>query len=147
MVVLVSTVVLAFVALQTATSASASPPMAQAMAQPGQISGAREMTLVLPHALQKGETAWLLVKVGAIGHDQIQLMTQDGQPLGMISPFGIRSGEAGGTYTVPVPAEALSDGRLALRLSVMQSGRAPRAPTTKEVKSVRLLIRQFKDGS
>lgn len=143
MVLLASTVILAFVVLQTAPSASVSPPMAQSR----QIDGAREMTLVLPHALRKGETAWLLVKVGAIGRDQIQLMTQDGRPLGTISPFGIRSGRPGGTYTVPVPAEALSDGRLRLRLSVMQSGRAPRAPTAKEVKSLRLLIRQFKDGS
>jgi hypothetical protein len=143
MVVLVSTVVLAFVALQTASSASVSPPMAQS----GQIGDAREMTLVLPHALRKGETAWLLVKVGAIGRDQIQIMTQDGRPLGTISQFGIRSGKPAGTYTVPVPAEALSNGRLALRLSMMQSGRAPRAPTIREVKSLRLLIRQFKDVS
>lgn len=143
MALLGSTVILAFVVLQTAPSASVSPPMAQSR----QIDGAREMTLVLPHALRKGETAWLLVKVGAIGHDQIQLTTQDGWPLGMISQFGVRSGKPAGTYTVPIPAEALSEGRLTLRLSVMQSGRAPRAPTAQEVKSLRLLIRQFKDGS
>ena len=142
MALLASTVILAFVMPQTAPSALVSPPMAQSR----QIGSAREMTLVLPHALRKGETAWLLVKVGTIGHDQIQLMTQDGRPLGTISQFGIRSGKPAGTYTVPVPAEALSDGRLALRLSVMQSGRAPRAPTAKEVKSLRLLIRKFKDG-
>jgi hypothetical protein len=143
MVILASTtVILAFVVLQTAPSASVSP-----MAQSRQISDAREMTLVLPHALRKGETAWLLVKVGAIGRDQIQIMTQDGRPLGTISQFGIRSGKPAGTYTVPVPAEALSNGRLALRLSMMQSGRAPRAPTIREVKSLRLLIRQFKDVS
>lgn len=142
MVVLASIVVVAFVALQTAPSASVSRPTAQSR----QIDGAREMTLALPHALRKGETAWLLVEVGAIGRDQIQLMTQDGRPLGTISQFGIRSGKPGGTYTVPVPAEALSNGRLVLRMSVMQSDRVPRAPTTKEVKSLRLLIRQFKDG-
>lgn len=143
MALLGSTVILAFAVLQTASSASVSAPMAQSR----QIDDAREMTLVLPHALRKGETAWLLVKVGAIGHDQIQLTTQDGRPLGTISQFGVRSGKPAGTYTVPIPAEALSEGRLVLRLSVMQSGRAPRAPTAKEVKSLRLLIRQFKDGS
>lgn len=143
MALFASTVILAFAVLQTASSASVSPPMAQSR----QIDGAREMTLVLPHALRKGETAWLLVKVGVIGHDQIQLTTQDGRPLGTISQFGVRSGKPAGTYTVPIPAEALSEGRLVLRLSVMQSGRAPRAPTPKEVKSLRLLIRQFKDGS
>ena len=143
MVVFALTIILAFVALQTAPSAPVSPPMAQSR----QIGSAREVTLVLPRALRKDETAWLLVKVGVIGHNQIQLMTQDGRPLGTISQFGIRSGKSAGTYTVPVPAEALSNGRLALRLSVIQSGRASRAPTAKEVKSLRLLIRQFKDGS
>ncbi|HUZ96398.1 MAG TPA: hypothetical protein VMU57_15955 [Edaphobacter sp.] len=146
MVVLASTVVLALVALQAAPSALVSPPTAQARTRSRQIDGARETTLALPHTLREGETAWLLVTVGAIGRDQIQIMTQDGQPLGTISAFGIRSGKAGGTYTVPVPAEAIRDGRLGLRLSVIQSGRAPRAPTAKEVKSLRLLIRQFKDG-
>jgi|GEM_PF-1935542 hypothetical protein len=143
MVVFALTIILAFVALQTAPSAPVSPPMAQSR----QIGSAREVTLVLPRALRKDETAWLLVKVGVIGHNQIQLMTQDGRPLGTISQFGIRSGKSAGTYTVPVPAEALSNGRLALRLSVIQSGRASRAPTAKEVKSLRLLIRQFKGGS
>jgi hypothetical protein len=147
MVVFALTIILAFVALQTAPSAPVSPPMAQSMAQSRQIGSAREVTLVLPRALRKDETAWLLVKVGVIGHNQIQLMTQDGRPLGTISQFGIRSGKSAGTYTVPVPAEALSNGRLALRLSVIQSGRASRAPTAKEVKSLRLLIRQFKGGS
>jgi hypothetical protein len=142
MVVLASTAVLAFVVLQAAPSASAPPPTAQSR----QTGDAREMTLALPHALRRGETAWLLVEVGAIGHDQIQLMTQDGRPLGNLSPFGVRSGQAAGIYTVPVPAEALGDGRLALRLSVMQSGHAPRAPTTEEVKSLRLLIRRLGGG-
>jgi hypothetical protein len=97
--------------------------------------------------LRKGETAWLLVKVGTIGRDQIQIMTQDGRPLGTISPFGIRSGKPCGTYTVPVPSDALTDGRLALRVSAIEAGRTPRAPTTQEVKSLHLLIRQFKDSN
>lgn len=102
------------------------------------------MTLDLPHKLRKGETAWLLVKVGAIDHAEIQLMTQDGHPLGTISPYGARTGQAAGTYTVPVPADALADGRLALRMAVMESGQAQRAPTTDEVRSLRLLIRRFR---
>jgi hypothetical protein len=129
-----STAILAFVVLQAAP-----PPAPQSL----QTTNAREITLSLPHPLRKGETAWLLVQVGAIGHDQIQLITQDGRPLGTISPFGVRSGQPAGTYTVPVPAEALHNGRLALRLSVMREGRAQRAPTTEEVKSLRLLTRRF----
>lgn len=105
------------------------------------------MTLTLPHALRKGETAWLLVTVGMIGHNQIQLTTQSGKDLGNISPFGIRSGQAAGTYTIPVPAEALSGRRLVLRLSVPQAGGLHRATTTEEVTSVRLVIQRFGNGN
>ena len=139
MAVLASTAVLAFALLQAVPSASPPTPTAQSR----QTGDAREITLALPHPLRKGETAWLLVEVGAIGHDQIQLTTQDGRPLGTISPFGVRSGQAAGTYTVPVPAEVLHNGRLALRLSVMHSGLAQQAPATEEVKSLRLLIRRL----
>jgi hypothetical protein len=135
---LFSTIVLALVALQ-----AASPPPA---AQQPQSGDAREITLTLPHALRKGETAWLMVEVGSIDASQIQLTTRDGHPLGTISPYGVRSGQAAGTYTVPVPPEDLIDGKIALRLSVIQSGQAQRAPNTAEVKSLRLLIRRFKKG-
>lgn len=97
-------------------------PAAPSTARPA--PAAREMTLTLPHALRAGETVWLLVEVGAIGREQIELATQDGRPLGTISPFGIRSGQVAGTYSVPVPADALKDGRLALRLSLTQGGGA-----------------------
>jgi hypothetical protein len=131
-----SILVLAFIALQAVP-----PPPA---AQPQQSGDAREMTLTLPHALRKGETAWLLVEVGSIDANQIQLMTRDGHPLGTISPYGVRSGQATGTYTVPLPADDLVDGKIALRVSVIESGQTQRAPTTTEVKSLHLLIRRFK---
>lgn len=137
MAVLVPTVVLAFVVLEALPLASAPHPTTQ----PQQVGDAREITLALPHVLRKGEAVWLLVEVGVIGHEQIQLMTQNGRPLGTISPFGVRSGQAAGIYTVPVPAEAIVDGKLALQLSVLQSGRAQRAPTTEEIKSVRVVVR------
>jgi hypothetical protein len=144
MIVLAPTIVLAaLVVAQVAHPAS--EPSASAMSQP--TVDARLVTLTLPHALKKGETAWLLVKVGAIGHNQIELTTEDGRSLGTISPFEVRSGQAAGTYTVPVPADAFDDRRLALRLSVLQSGLAQRAPTKEEVKSLRLVIRRFKGGS
>ncbi len=140
MLSLFSTAVLGFVVLQAAPSS----PVPPATVESGQTSDARKMTLAPPHALGEGETAWLLVKVGAIDHNQIRLTTQDGRPLGAISPFGVRSGHAAGTYTVPVPAEDFHDGRLALRLSVIDSSGARRAPTSEEVSSVRLVIRRFK---
>lgn len=45
---------------------------------------------------------------------------------------------------VPVTAAVFSDGRLRFRLSVMQSGRAPRAPTANEVRSLAAFDRRLK---
>ncbi len=101
----------------------------------------REVTLTLPHALRSGETAWLEVEVGAIERgEEIDIVTTSGRSLGVISPFGIRPGEQAGTYTVPVPADAIADGRVSLRLSVDQYGHAQRAPTAAEVRSVRVKV-------
>ena len=135
MFIVASSFILALVALQAA------PPPAVAQQQSGE---ARQVTLALSHALRKGETAWLLVEAGSIDSEQIELMTLDGHPLGTISPYGVRSGQAAGTYTVPVPAEDFIDGRVTLRLSVVQANQAPRAATKAEIKSMRLLIRRFK---
>jgi hypothetical protein len=137
MVFLASTVVLALLSSQ---------PAAQSV-QTRETPVAREVMLTLPHALRQGETAWLLVEVGAMNGDQILLTTQDGKPLGMISPYGTRSDQTTGTYTVPVPADAFHNGRVALRLSVSQASGAQRAPTADEVNSVRLTIRRLGAGS
>ncbi len=100
----------------------------------------RVVTLALPHALREGETAWLEVKIGVIERGaEIEITTTTGQSLGVISPFGIRSGRQAGTYTVPVPADAISDNRVSLRVLLNQGGHA-RAPTAKEVKSIRVRI-------
>jgi hypothetical protein len=138
MIILVSTVVLAV--LSSGPMAQALPSAQTRQTPQGRTLG-REMTLALSHAPRQGETVWLLVEVGAIGHNQIELTTQDGQPLGTISPYGIRSGQAAGTYTIPIPSDAFKGGRLALRLSMMRADRTQRAPTAEEVKSVRLVIR------
>ena len=101
----------------------------------------RVVTLVLPHALRAGEAAFLEVKVGAIERGaEIEIATTEGRSLGVISPFGIRSGRQAGTYTVPLPADAISDNRVSLRLTLNQGGHAQRAPTRKEVKSIRVKI-------
>ena len=101
----------------------------------------RVVTLVLPHAPREGETAWLQVKVGAIERGaEIEITTTAGQSLGVISPFGIRSGRQAGTYTVPLPADAISDDRVSLRLTLNQGGHPQRAPTTKEVKSIHVKL-------
>jgi hypothetical protein len=100
-----------------------------------------EMTLALPHPLRAGESAWIEVQVGPIGRGrEIDVTTAAGQELGVISPIGVRTGQNAGTYTLPVPGDTIRDGRVSVRLTITQSGEPPRAPTTQEVRSVRLSV-------
>jgi hypothetical protein len=100
---------------------------------------ARSMTLELPRPLAAGETAFIEVQVGPIGRGRtIEVTTASGQPLGVVSPFGVRTGQDAGTYPLPVPNDAIRDGRLSIRLTISQPGGSSRAPTADEVRSVKL---------
>ena len=102
------------------------------------------LCLVLPHALREGESAWLRVTVGVIQRGaEIEITTPSGRSLGTISPYGIRPGREAGTYTVPLPADAISGRRVPLLLSLRANGKQ-RAPTAKEVKRVRVEVRAGK---
>jgi hypothetical protein len=70
----------------------------------------------------------------------INVTTPSGQPLGTISPFGVRRGQDAGTYTLPVPPDAIRDARVSARLTISQPGAPPRAPTAQEVRGVKLNV-------
>ena len=108
-------------------------------AQTAEVAASRDITLTLPHPLAPGELAWLSVQVGRIGPGQeIDVTTASGQSLGTISPFGLRLGREAGTFTLPVPADAIRDARIVVRLTISQAGAPPRAPNAEEVRSVTL---------
>jgi hypothetical protein len=109
------------------------------LAQSG-LAAAGDMTLTLPHPLRAGETAWIEVQVGAIGRQEIDVTTASGEMLGTISPFAVRVGQDAGTYILPVPQDAIRDGRLSLRLTISQAGAPSRTPTADEVRSVKLRV-------
>jgi hypothetical protein len=108
------------------------------LAQSGH-AAADDVTLVLPHPFRAGETAWIEVQVGAIGHQEIDVATASGKMLGTISSIGVPSGRDAGTYTLPVPADAIRDGRVSIRLMITQFGKT-RAVTAQEVRSVKLKV-------
>lgn len=111
-------------------------PQGSAAQAPGQ----GEIMLTLPRPVGAGETAFVEVQVGAIGRGQrVEVATAAGRSLGVISPFGVRAGQDAGSYTVPIPAEAICDGRVALRLTIRQ-GETARAPTADEVRGVKLNV-------
>ncbi len=111
------------------------------LAQSGAVAAAEDITVALPRPLQPGETAWLNVEIGAIARGQeITITSASGQLLGVISPFGIRAGQGAGKYTLPVPAEAIRNGQVTLRLTISEFGTPPRAPTSDEVHAVTLSV-------
>lgn len=105
-----------------------------------QVTG-RLVTLPLPRPLQAGDAVWVKVTVGAIARsEEIVVTTSAGRMVGVISPYGIRPGQEAGTYTVPVPADAVDDNRVSLRLAVDQGGHARRAATLREVKKIEVSV-------
>jgi len=100
----------------------------------------RVVNLVLPRSLAENESVVVELKLGVLARGaEIQVETTSGRMLGVISPYGIRSGNEAGTYTVPVPPEAISNQRVSLRITLSHN-HSKRTPTTKEVRSVRLQI-------
>ena len=111
------------------------------MAQCGRAAACQDITLVLPHPLRTGESAFIEVQVGRIGPGQeIDVTTAAGRPLGTISPFGIRHGHAAGTYTLPVPRDAMAGDRIRVRLAITRAGAPPHAPTPDVVLGVTLTV-------
>jgi len=99
------------------------------------------VNLVLPRGLTEGEGLAAELTLGVLERGaEIQVETMSGKLLGVISPHGIRAGHEAGTYTVPVPAEAISNNRVSLRIILNRHPRGKRAPTTQELKSVKLTI-------
>ncbi|HEY6972355.1 MAG TPA: hypothetical protein VJA94_24300 [Candidatus Angelobacter sp.] len=112
----------------------------------GQGATARVETLTLPHALRSGERAWLEIQVGTISRGaEIVVKTTSGRLLGVISPYGVRSGAPAGTYTVPVPPEAISKGQVSVQISIRYY-HSQQAPTLEEVKRPRITITSSPDA-
>ena len=100
----------------------------------------RVVNLVLPRSLNENEGVAVKLKLGVIERGAvIQVKTISGKTIGTISPYGIRSGKEAGTYTMPVPTKEISNNRVSLRIT-LNYGRVKRAPTTQELRSVKLSI-------
>lgn len=100
----------------------------------------RVVNLVLPRSLNENEGVAVQLKLGVIERGAvIQVETISGKAIGTISPYGIRSGNEAGTYTMSVPIEEISNNRVSLRIT-LNYGRGKRAPTTQELRSVKLSI-------
>lgn len=96
--------------------------------------------LALPHPPRPGERVYLEVRLGAFAPGQeLELSDASGRALGTVSPHGPHGERGSGTFVLPVPAEAMRDGRLRVRLSVTRSGAPAREPEADEVQSLKLV--------
>jgi hypothetical protein len=112
--------------------------MAHAKAGAAPHRGAVE--LALPRDAADDEAVWLQVHAGVLPRGaEILISTTDGTPVGTVSPIAVPFGQGAGTYTMPLPDAAITDGRVRLRLAVGVPGAPARAPKSGEVQSVELL--------
>jgi hypothetical protein len=100
-----------------------------------------DISLELSHPLGATEKAWIEVQVGQISRGQeVIVETAAGEALGVISPFGIRTGRDAGTYTLPVPESYIRNGRIEICVKITQPAGSPRPPTATEVRGVKLVV-------
>ncbi|KRB07157.1 hypothetical protein [Lysobacter sp. Root690] len=115
--------------------------LALLLAQGGCVASGGVRTLTLPRALDAADRVYLEVRLGALASGQeIELSTDRGRRLGVISPHAIRPGREAGTYTVPLPADAIRDGGVRIRLITTPAGGAARDANVDEVREVRLIV-------
>jgi hypothetical protein len=96
--------------------------------------------LAAPRAAAGSQSVALAVTTGALPRGaRLALSTEHGDILGAVAPYapGVRST----TATVPVPRSAIVDGRLRLRVEVLEPGAPPRPPRPGEVQRLELVPR------
>jgi hypothetical protein len=96
--------------------------------------------LAAPRAAAGSQSVALAVTTGALPRGaRLALSTEHGDILGAVAPYapGVRSTAA----TVPVPRSAIVDGRLRLRVEVLEPGAPPRPPRPGEVQRLELVPR------
>src|SRR6202035_5276727 len=84
---------------------------------------ARSITLKLPHRVPQGGSVWLEVAVGVVERGaEVEVATAAGRTIGVISPYAIQPGHEAGTYTVPLPPDAISHDHISLLISLRWDG-------------------------
>ena len=96
--------------------------------------------LAAPRAAAGSESVELAVTTGGLPPGaRLALSTENGEILGAVAPYA--PGSRSSTATVPVPRSAIVDGRLRLRVEVLEPGAPPRPPRPGEVQRLELVPR------
>jgi len=95
--------------------------------------------LAAPRQAGRGDSVELQITTGPLPRGaRLTLSTEGGEGLGAVTPYP--PGRQSNTATVPVPRSAIVDGRLRLRLEVLEPGAPARAPRPSEVQRVELVV-------
>jgi len=95
--------------------------------------------LTAPRQANRGDSVELQITTGPLPRGaRLTLSTEHGESLGAVTPYP--PGRQSNTATVPVPQSAIVDGRLRLRLQVLEPGAPARAPRPSEVQRVELVV-------
>ncbi|WP_370157742.1 hypothetical protein [Bradyrhizobium yuanmingense] len=104
----------------------------------GQESGVIELQAL--HPLAADEAVEIQLVTGPLPRGaRLEVMTEQGELLGTVRSLGIPNAPRGETATIPVPRAAIVEGRLRLRLQIVQSGAAARPPQPSEIRQVNLV--------
>ena len=102
-------------------------------------SESRIIELTAPRSPGHGEAVEVQITTGPLPRgSRLTLMTEQGEILGAVYPFG-EPGSAN-TATISIPPSAMIGRHLRLQLQVAEPGRTPRAPLANEVQRVELVL-------
>lgn len=102
---------------------------------------ALSLTLTLPRAPAPGEAIRARVNAGVLPRGaRLIVRTAAGKIVGAVAPYGIASGSKAGTYTIPVPMDALADGKVALSFELKDKDGKIRPPTRDELEGAELVL-------
>ena len=106
------------------------------------IDATGKLTVPLSRRAAPGEALVLRLKVGVLPDGaKISVGTLDGEIAGGVSPFGVPPGRKAGVYSIPVPAKAVVEGKVTLRLEVIEKdGKTRRPPARPEIEDATLAI-------
>jgi hypothetical protein len=106
--------------------------------------GAQEpgiIELAAPRLPSLGEAVDVQVTTGPLPQGaRLALITEQGDILGVVAPFGTPAAQSAVTAALPLPRSALVEGHVRLKLEVLEPGVRPRSPRPGEVRRIDLVV-------
>lgn len=109
-------------------------------AEAGAPQARKTVTLTLPRAAASNEAVAVRIAAGVLPRGaRIIVRLQSGEIAGSVTPYGVRTGQKAGLYTIPLPQHAIANGTVTLHLELSEKRGGPRAPTEQEVEKVEVV--------